>query len=68
MVTKVDAVVEAHKEGVGISGNNCEHVSHTVRYRMSVTIFRRSQLLVHISRYKRRKKRKTYGNMKYMLC
>jgi hypothetical protein len=25
VVTKVDPVVEAHKEGVGISGNDCEH-------------------------------------------
>jgi len=45
VVTKVDAVVEAHKEGVGISGNDCEHLPYTVRYQMSVTIFRRSQLL-----------------------
>jgi hypothetical protein len=42
VVTKVDAVVEAHKEGVGISGNDGEHLPHTVSYQMSLTIFRRS--------------------------
>lgn len=44
VVTKVDAVVEAHKEGVGISGKDCEHLPYTVRHQMSVTVFRRSQL------------------------
>jgi hypothetical protein len=44
VVTKVDAIVEAHEECIGISRNDCKHLPHTIRYKMSVTISRRSQL------------------------
>jgi hypothetical protein len=30
VVAKVDAIVEAHEESVGISGNGCEHLPRTV--------------------------------------
>jgi hypothetical protein len=68
VVTKVDAIVEAHEECVGISGNNCEYLPHTVRYKMSVTISRRSQLFrPTLAGMKGKEAQKTYGIMKYML-
>jgi hypothetical protein len=44
VVTKVNAIVEAHEKSDGISGNNCKYLPHTVEYKMSVTISPQSQL------------------------
>jgi hypothetical protein len=33
VVTKVDAVVEAHEESVGIPVSSCEHLTHVIAFR-----------------------------------